>query len=137
MTSVWKIWVAFITLGAIAQVAWPISGVDTHAVATEACIGARLIQFGFFTLQRHRPISYRPVHHHGCSPSVCVVELGRADVGGAEIECLRLHQYSVATTAEVPNLACVETTVEADLVVAHPLGYRCLAAAHTGAGSVC
>jgi len=137
MTSVWKIRVAFITFGAIAQVPWSISGVHTHAVAAEACVGARLVQFGFFTRQRHRPVSYRPVHHHGYSPDVCVVELGRADVRGAEVECLRLHQHGVAAAAEVPNLACVETFSEADLVVAHPLGYRCLAAAQAGAGSIC
>jgi len=72
----------------------------------------------------------------GTRPVFCVIELGRADVRGAEIECLRLHQHGVAAAAEVPNLACVETFGEADLVVAHPLGYRCLAAAQAGAGSV-
>ena len=137
MTSVWKIRVAFVAFGAIAQVAWSIPGVHTPAVAAEACVSACLVQLGFFTRQRHRPVSYRPVHHHGYSPSVCVIELGRADVRSAEIECLRLHQHGIATAAEVPNLACVETPVEADLVVAHPLGYRCLATAHAGAGSIC
>jgi len=120
MTSVWKIRVAFVTLGAIAQVAWSIPGVHTPAVAAEACVGARLVQLGFFTRQRHRPISYRPVHHQGYSPGVCVVKPCRADVRAAEIERLRLHQHSIAATTETPNLACVETTAEGDFIVVHP-----------------
>ena len=76
--SIWEIWVAVMPFGTVAHVPWPVGGFHALAVGAEARVSARLIPFGDLT--RHRPMSYSPVKHHGCSSHVCVVELGRGDV---------------------------------------------------------
>lgn len=69
--------VASVSIGARTSIARIIS--DTMAIITNTCIGRVLVNFGFFTCI---PCN-RPLHHNW---ALCVVELRRGEIGGAEVE---------------------------------------------------
>jgi hypothetical protein len=82
LATIWKIRVAFVSLGAVAYVSIIIEGINAHTVAAKACISACLVLRGDITPM----ISYRPVKDHGYPPIIRVIELGGVYVHGAEVE---------------------------------------------------